>query len=813
MVEKSLHVLGMSCTNCALAVEKAVQHRKGVQEATVLLLENKLHIIYDEKEISLADICAYVKEAGYSISLEEKKQKKKVDVDGIRILCSVVLLLCLVYVTMGKMLHLPYPSWLLEVDHTVWYAWIQCALTLPILIFHRQSFVRGFRAIFHRSPTMDSLIAMGSTISFVYGLWISILISIETARGNLSAVESMRGQIYFESSAMIVTFISFGKYLEGKSKKKTTEAISSLVSLAPSMATKWEDGAQEVVSSSSLKVQDKILVRNGENVPADAKIIQGSVTINESMLSGESTPVDKKVGDEVFTGTTILDGSMVAEVTKVGEDTDLAKIIQYVESASSSKAPISRLADRIAKVFVPLVFALSFLTFVIWWLLSKDFSTGLRYGISVMVVSCPCALGLATPTAIMVATGKGAKNGVLFSTAEALENLNRVDTIFLDKTGTITKGKMEVSEIVSNLPQEEFLSLIVAMEKISTHPIATSILEYGKDFVQDSLVFDEISEEKGKGIWGKKQGDFYYLGKREYLLEKGIEVEENSSVDTTIYLAKNTHYLGKVALKDTLKESSKAMIRQLQKMGKEVILLSGDGEAVVENIAKEVGITRFYGSVLPKDKATYIEKEMKEGHFVMMVGDGINDSVALTTAQIGVAIGSGSDIAIDCADIILQRSDLKDLCYAFLLGKKSFRIMKENLFWAFFYNAICIPIAMGALEPVGFYMMPMYAALAMSLSSLFVVGNALRIQRIEPQKKEEKKKMKEVELMVEGMMCEHCVRHVKEALEKLPGCEATVDLKTKKAIVRYEGDIQDDEWRRVIQDAGYILKGVHHESK
>lgn len=598
---------------------------------------------------------------------------------------------------------------------------LQLALTIPILILHRHYFINGFKNLIHLSPNMDSLIAIGGGAAFVYGIF--AIYKILTGDLHYSH------QLYFESSAMIVTLISLGKYLEGRAKHKTTNAINQLIDLSPEKATVLRDGKEEQILTKDVKVGDIVVIKPGEKIPVDGLVIEGTSYVDQSAITGESMEVKKEIGDEVMTASINQNGSIKIEAKKVGEDTTLAQIIKLVENASASKAPIGKLADKVSGIFVPIVIAIAVIATIIWLIVGKDFEFALSIGIAVLVISCPCALGLATPVSIMVGTGKGAENGILIKSAESLENAHKIDTIILDKTGTITEGKAKVKNIKSKkMSKEELLQIVASIEKTSEHVIAKTILQYYEGEILKVQNFEAIP---GKGVKADIQGTTYFVGNEKLMQENEVHIEKEDIAQTILYVSTKQEFLGYITIEDSIKKDSKQAIEELKKMHIHPIMLTGDNKQVAERIAKEVGIETVIAEVLPQDKERVVREEQEKGRNVAMVGDGINDSPALARANVGIAIGAGTDIAIETADIVLIKNSILDVVKAIRLSKQTIKNIKMSLFWAFIYNIIGIPIAAGILEPAfGFTLNPMIAAACMSLSSVSVVCNALRLRKI-----------------------------------------------------------------------------------
>ncbi len=713
------NITGMSCSACSSRIEKIVSRLECVKKVEVNLLTNSMSVeINNKKDIDI--IIKTVQNLGYGASVKKSNIKEEnTEKKGILIL-SFILLVILMYISMGKMFSVPMPEILLQEKVN---AILQLIITIPILILHRKYFINGFKNLFHLTPNMDSLIAIGGGASFLYGIFAIYKI----LQGDLHYSH----QLYFESSAMIVTLISCGKYLEARAKSKTTSAINKLINLSPEKTTVIRSGKEEEILTTQVKKGDIVIIKPGEKVPVDGVVIEGSSYIDQSAITGESVPVKKQKGDEVFTASVNQNGSIKIEAQKVGEDTTLAQIITLVENASSSKAPIGKLADKVSGIFVPVVITIAILATIIWLLVGKDFEFALSIGIAVLVISCPCALGLATPVSIMVGTGKGAENGILIKSAESLENAHKINKIIFDKTGTITEGKAKINNIFVNenkLSEQEFIKIIASVEKKSEHIIAKNILKCYNGELLETTDFEAIP---GKGVMAKIENDTYLVGNEKLMKEKDISIPEITQNTTILYVSQNQKFLGYITIKDTPKKDAKQAITNLNKMNIETIMLTGDNESVAQEIAQEVGIKKVIANVLPQHKEKVIRDYQEEGNNVAMVGDGINDSPALARANVGIAIGAGTDIAIETADIVLIKNSLLDVVKAIHLSKATIKNIKMSLFWAFIYNIIGIPIAAGILYPAfGFTLNPMIAAACMSFSSVSVVLNALMLRKI-----------------------------------------------------------------------------------
>ena len=824
MTEK-FDVTGMTCSACSAHIEKSVSRLDGVKSVNVNLLRNNMQVDFDKSIVSTDDIIAAVVSGGYGASVAGKKEEKKATkTDGeisnmkFRLVVSIACLVPLMYISMGHMFHLPFLGVFDDMGNALVFAFTQLLLTLPILYVNRKYFINGFKTLFHGAPNMDSLIAIGSGAAFIYGIVAIYCIGYGLGHGNNEMVHSFMMNLYFESAATILTLITLGKFLETRAKGKTSQAIEKLVDLSPKTATVLRDGKEVVVSVEDVKVGEIVIVRAGQTVPLDGTITEGNVAIDESAITGESIAVEKNVGDKVIGATINKSGYFKFEVEKVGEDTTLSQIIQLVEEAASSKAPIAKLADKVAGIFVPTVIAIAVITTVVWLILGKGVSFALSMGISVLVISCPCALGLATPTAIMVGTGKGAQYGILTKSAESLETAHQIDTVVLDKTGTITEGKPSVTDIApEGVTENELLNLASSIEILSEHPLAKAIVE--KSDGMDLKQVTDFAQVAGQGVRGVIDGKKILAGNYKMMSENNVRVTEDTHFakegKTALYIAADNKFIGIIAVADTVKSTSKQAIEDMRKMGLDVIMLTGDNKVTAEAIKNQLSLTRAIAEVLPSDKEEEVRKLQNEGHKVSMVGDGINDAPALTRADVGVAIGAGTDVAIEAADIVLMKSDLQDVVTSIELSHSVIKNIKENLFWAFFYNVLGIPIAAGVLYGIaGLKLNPMIAALAMSFSSVFVVSNALRLRFFKPKrnknvnnKKEDIKMTKTIK--INGMMCSHCTGRVSDALNAIDGVTAEVSLDNGgQAVVTLSKDVSDEILKKTVTDAGYEVTGI-----
>ena len=820
------NVTGMTCAACSARVEKVTGQVSGVQKVEVNLLAGTM-AVEAENDAVVSEIIASIQKAGYGAALAGEKTKKEEapKPDDARkemkkrIIGSAVFLVILMYFTMGHMVGLPAPHWYHGTENALVAALLQFFLTLPAVYLNRAYYSKGLKALWHRSPNMDSLIAVGSGAALVYGVAALFVMANAMGDGDWETVAHYSSNLYFESAAMILTLITLGKFLETRAKGKTGDAIRKLMDLSPKTAHVVRDGVETEIPVEEVRVGDLIAVRSGGSIPVDGIVIKGRGAVDQSALTGESVPVEKKVGDTVAAATINTEGYLELRAEKVGEDTTLSQIIHMVEEAGGSKAPIARLADKIAGIFVPVVMTIAAVTFAVWMVISGNLEISLTNAISVLVISCPCALGLATPVAIMVGTGRGAGMGVLFKNAEALENLHRIDTVVLDKTGTLTTGKPAVTDVIPNgISEVQLMKIAASLEKQSEHPFAKAILaKTGKLTLLDVVDFETIP---GRGVSGIVGGIRYYGGNEKLMAEHGITVphyEELSKQGKTplYFAAENGAYLGAIAAADVLKADSAAAVAAMQKMHLDVILLTGDNEQVARAIAAQAGITHVISDVLPGDKAGAVKKLQSEGKHVLMVGDGINDAPALATADVGMAIGAGTDIAIESADVVLMSGSLAGVADAVRLSKATIRNIKQNLFWAFFYNCLGIPIAAGVLAPIGISLSPMLGAAAMSCSSVFVVTNALRLRYFKTEHTEipsacicaeeeqyEEEPIMETVINVNGMMCPHCKAMVEKVCKAVPGTvDAVVDLHAKNVTVTGDADVA--ALKKAIVDAGY----------
>ena len=835
-------VTGMSCAACSARIEKAVSAVKGVTSCSVSLLTNSMGV---EGTASPDDIIAAVREAGYGAALKKDNKEKAAtsssDEDALkdretpalkrRLIASLGFWIVLMYVSMGHMMWgWPLPSYF-DGNHIAM-GLLQLLLTVVIMVINQKFFISGFKSLWHRAPNMDALVALGSAAAFVYSTIALFAMTDAQIKGNADAVMSYMHEFYFESAATILTLITLGKMLEARSKGKTTNALKGLMQLAPKTATVIREGVETTVPIDTVVKSDIFVVRPGENIPVDGTVLEGSSAVDESTLTGESVPVDKSVGSTVSAGTLNQSGFIRCEATRVGEDTTLSQIIQMVSDAAATKAPIAKIADKVSGVFVPAVIIIAVLTVIVWLLVGQTVGFALARGISVLVISCPCALGLATPVAIMVGSGMGAKNGILFKTAVSLEETGKAQIVALDKTGTITQGEPKVTDIipVGARSETELLSIAYVLEKKSEHPLARAINRKAEQQGLTAAEADNFKALPGNGLTATVNGASLYGGSYKFISEHIFvpdEIKEKSEQlaeegKTPLFFACGGELFGIIAVADVIKEDSPEAIREMQNMGIRVVMLTGDNERTAKAIGAKAGVDEVIAGVLPDGKESVIRKMQQQGK-VIMVGDGINDAPALTSANIGVAIGAGADVAIDAADVVLMKSRLSDVPAAIRLSRATLRNIHENLFWAFIYNIIGIPLAAGLfISILGWQLNPMFAAAAMSLSSFSVVTNALRLNffRIHDSKgnrknknkttiEKEKKTMTKT-MKIEGMMCGHCEMHVKKALEALEGVKsAEVSHTTGTAVVTLENEISDDVLKQAVTEQGYQVTDIH----
>lgn len=843
-MKEKFKVTGMTCSACSSRVEKTVSKLEGTDQVSVNLLTGTMQVTYDDNLIDDGKIIAAVEKAGYGAAVDsgeapgkksgaETEEASKAAFDEAkqmkrRLIWSVVLLVPLMFVSMGHMLvgkHMP--------DQPLTMVLLQVVFLIPIVVLNKKYFLKGFPSLFRGSPNMDSLIAMGSAAAIIYGVFAIFRMTAGYEGGNMDLVHRYAGDIYFESAAMILTLITVGKYLETRSKGKTSQAIEKLMNLAPKTATVERGGIETEIPAGELVTGDILVIRPGESIAADGEIVSGTTSIDESAITGESIPVEKQPGDKAVSATINKTGFIKVRCEKVGEDTTISQIIRLVDEASASKAPIARMADKIAGIFVPVVIAIALIAAVIWLIAGAGFEFALSIGISVLVISCPCALGLATPVAIMVGTGKGAENGILIKSGEALETAHSVDTVVMDKTGTITEGKPKVTDVINyEIDQKQLIEIASGLESGSEHPLAEAVMEHAGVLGIKAAQAENFEAVFGRGIKAFINGKAYLAGNAALMAEAGIDISAiQKTLDdladqgkTPLIFAEAEKVIGIIAVADVEKASSREAIEAFADMKIDVVMLTGDNKRTAEALRKRLHIPKVIAEVLPSDKEKHIAALQAEGHKVAMIGDGINDAPALAKADVGIAIGAGTDVAIESADAVLMRNDLLDAVTAVRLSKSVIKNIKENLFWAFFYNTIGIPLAAGVLYPMfELKLSPMFGAAAMSLSSVCVVLNALRLKRFKVKRSpaaeaaredvliesegagDRRKEEMKYELMIQGMMCGHCQKHVSDALNAMEGVTAEVNLDAGTATVTSDKEISMDAFASVIEDAGYTL--------
>ena len=850
MKKEKYDITGMSCSACSSRIEKDLSKLEGVDSVSVNLLTNSMNVSYDESALTSGDIISSVEKSGYGAMVHDgndttqnKKEDsvKKDSEDEIksmknRFIISLIFLIPLMYIAMYHMfdgfLGFKTPDFIMHLFHgnenAITFAFVQFLLVLPIMYVNRKYYIVGFKTLFKLSPNMDSLIAIGSSAAVVYGVFAIFRIGFGLGHGDMSIVDRYSMDLYFESAGMILTLITLGKYLETRSKGKTSEAITKLMNLAPKTALVEKDGEEIEVLAEQVIKGDIVIVKPGSSIPVDGVIVSGSTSIDESMITGESIPVEKAEGDKVIGATINKSGYFKFEATNVNEDTTINKIIKLVEEASSSKAPIAKIADKISGIFVPVVITIAVVAAVVWIIMGQSFEFALSIGIAVLVISCPCALGLATPVAIMVGTGKGAENGILIKSGEALEIAHSIDTVVMDKTGTITKGEPRVTDIINaDLDETELLKIAKGLEKSSEHPLAEAIIKYTDEKGIEDIDTTDFEAIFGKGVKARINNKTYYAGNRALMNEQSIDINKyeetiNTLADngkTPLIFSDDTSVIGIIAVADVEKETSKEAIDLFKEMDIDVVMLTGDNQRTAKAIQRKLGIPKVISEVLPDDKEAKISEIQREGKKVAMVGDGINDAPALAKADVGIAIGAGTDVAIESADIVLMKSDLLDAVTAVKLSKAVIKNIKENLFWAFFYNSVGIPLAAGVFyTALGWSLSPMFGAAAMSLSSVCVVTNALRLKffKVEHGKKTAKgydtnndqvikyEADNKKQIVIKGMTCSHCTSAVEKALKEVDGVEVEkVDLDSKSAYITLDKPVEDKILKDVIKNAGY----------
>ena len=893
MKKERYNVTGMTCSACSTRVEKCVRKLDGISDVSVNLLTGSMDVKYDDSVVSPEEIIRNVTDEGYGASplsdnaagtdsrdqssygVNTLKQHNEAAVRDLklRLIWSIVFMAPIMYISMGAMGLYPLPGFLNAAFgghmNGLNLAFTEFLLVLPIIFINNRFFVKGFKTLFHGAPNMDSLIAVGATAAVAYGIFAIYMMIYGLKISSMPIMEKYSMELYFESAGMILTLITLGKYFEARSKGKTSEAIEKLMDLAPDEATVVRDGAEITIPVEQMMVGDIVAVRPGESIPADGEIIDGNTAIDESAVTGESVPVEKGPGDTVISASLNTTGFIHFRATKVGEDSTIRQIIKVVEEASASKAPIAKAADKVAGIFVPIVMAIAAAVFIIWLIASRDFELALSMGITVLVISCPCAMGLATPVAIMVGTGKGAQNGILIKSGEALETAHQVDTVVLDKTGTITEGKPVVTDVIvtGSLSENEFLQVAASLENGSAHPLAMAVMEYTKNTGIGPLETKDFEAIHGKGVAAVIGGRRYISGNERFLTESGVSDIPTDKVNelaaagkTPIMFASDGHVDGIIALADVPKPTSRQAIKEFQDMGLKVVMLTGDNPVTAKAVCDDLGIKDFFAGVLPQDKEKKISELQSQGHKVAMIGDGINDAPALVRSDFGLAIGAGTDVAIESADSVLIKNDLLDAVTAIRLSKATIRNIRQNLFWAFFYNALCIPIAAGVLYPAfGIRLSPMIGSAAMGFSSVFVVGNALRLRLFKPSRKrdgnvttgavstdaaggtvagvdsvpnaetdtqevsvekvtsenkdnhyngKEDIKMNK-EIGIEGMSCQHCVKSATKALSAIDGItDVTVDLDKKNAVFNASDNVTDDMIREAVAEEGFEVTDI-----
>ncbi len=855
MHKDQFDITGMTCSACSSRIEKSVAKLPGIQEVSVNLLKNSMVASYDESVLDAAGIVQAVEKAGYGAFLktpagiQEKSRKEnrtaKPEISTAqaeykqmkqRLLLSALFTIPLFYISMGHMMGWPLPGFLLGMENAMTFAFTQFLLVIPVVFINFKYYRTGFKTLFLASPNMDSLIAIGSSAAAVYGIYAIYKIGIGLGHGDMETVHSFMMDLYFESAGMILTLITLGKTLEARAKGKTSDAITKLMNLAPKTATVERDGMEIQISAAEVRPGETVIVKAGESIPVDGVVLEGFSSVDESALTGESIPVEKHTGDKVIGATINKSGYFKMQATKVGDDTTLAQIVRLVDDATSSKAPIAKLADKVSGVFVPVVITIALAAMAVWLLAGYGLEFALSIGISVLVISCPCALGLATPTAIMVGTGKGATNGILIKSAEALETAHSINTVVLDKTGTITQGTPVVTNVMckDGVHKRELLQIAASLEKLSEHPLADAIVSEAEKEGLSLLSVSDFRQIPGQGITGHIEGEICLAGNRRLLEANGVQggallqLGESMAEDgkTPLLFARAGGLIGVIAVADVVKPTSRQAVQELSDLGLEVVMLTGDNAKTAEAIRCQVGTCRVVAEVFPQDKEKEIRRLQSAGKKVAMVGDGINDAPALARADVGIAIGAGTDIAIESADIVLMKSDLLDVSTAIQLSKAVIRNIKQNLFWAFIYNIIGIPVAAGVFFiPFALKLNPMIGAFAMSFSSVFVVTNALRLRWFKPkhifheesdienqtiiaEKRKGVIQMKKT-LNIEGMVCMNCVKHVDKALREVQGVQnVTVSLENKSAQVQLGQDVTDAVLRTAVEDAGYEVIGI-----
>ena len=861
MRKQRFDITGMTCSACSARVEKTVSNLEGVAEANVNLLKNSMSVAFDNSVISEDAIIAAVQKAGYGAALHageldaENSAGKGPDPIALemqemktRLIVSIFFTLPLFYLAMGPMVGLPLPGFFRGPENALAFAFTQFLLTIPVIFVNFKYFRVGFSILFARSPNMDSLIAIGSGAAALFGIYAIYKIGAALGRGDTEVADHFAMNLYFDSTAMILTLITLGKFFEARAKGKTSDAIAKLMDLAPETATISRNGVEEVIPVQAVQVGDTLIVKAGERIPVDGEVVAGSAFVDQAALTGESIPVEKQKGDSVTGATINTSGHLQIRATRVGDDTTLAQIVKLVDEATASKAPIGRLADKISGIFVPVVIAIAVLATATWLLLGYGAEFALSIGIAVLVISCPCALGLATPTAIMVGTGRGAASGILFKSAQAIETAHAVDTVVLDKTGTVTEGKPQLTDLVpaTGVDEAELLTLAASLEKLSEHPLGRAVVLAAE---KKGLALREVQnfiQTPGQGISGQMGDTHVFAGNQRLLSGQSIVISEalRNQVDelaadgkTVLYFLREQELLGLIAVADVIKANSRQAVAELQAMGMEVIMLTGDNAVTAAAVQRQTGIAQIRAEVLPQDKETEIRSLQEKGSKVAMVGDGINDAPALARADVGIAIGAGTDVAIESADVVLMKSDVLDVANAIQLSRAVMRTIRQNLFWAFFYNTVGIPVAAGVFYGIWHLTLsPMLAAAAMSLSSVSVVSNALRLRFFTPKRTpayrpaqkqhdinvaaagetflpssspQTRSTIMTKRIHIDGMSCGHCSASVEKALWALAGVrEVSVDLAAKMATVQVDETVTNDALAKAVTDSGYTVIGI-----
>ncbi len=835
MKKTKFDVTGMTCSACQAHVEKAVKAVEGVSAVNVNLLRNYMQAEFDENITSPEKIIAAVVSAGYGASESGKKAEKSASGSDLsamkrRLILSLCFMLPLFYLCMGHMLALPVPAIFNGHENIMIFCLTQLLLTIPIIALNFHFFRNGFKNLFHRSPNMDSLIALGATAAFAYSLYGTYMIAYHMGHGNLTAAHGFMMNLYYESCGMILTLITVGKYLEAKSKGRTSDAVSTLIDLAPQTALVVREGVETEIPAADIVVGDIILIKAGAAIPCDCTVIEGSCSVDQSALTGESIPVIKDISDTLMSASVSTGGFVKCRCDRTEKDSTLSKIISLVEEAAASKAPIARLADKISGIFVPVVIAIAVISAIIWFIATGDTAAALKAAISVLVISCPCSLGLATPTAIMVGTGMGAKNGILIKSAESLETAHKITAVVLDKTGTCTEGKPKIREIFPlGISEKELMAYAVSLEANSSHPLAKAITTYCKENKIDTSPCDDYKETEGGGLSGIVNSKKILIGNRRLMEQNGIDISaliNNASKSAKnggipLFIAADGKAVGVISAADPVKSTSKEAVEIFRNLGIKTVMLTGDNSKTAQAICSELGIDEVHAELLPADKTAVIRDLQQSGQSVAMVGDGINDAPALAVADVGIAVAGGQDIAIESADIVLMNSDLRDAAEAVRLSRATMRNIRQNLFWALIYNSLGIPLAAGLFYPVFHWQLnPMFGAAAMSLSSFCVVSNALQLNLFKTVKRKgeipknndistttEVNTMKKT-MYIDGMMCNHCTGTVSKLLNAIEGVSAEVSLENKCAYLEITGDVSEELLIRTITEADFTVKGI-----